>query len=187
MRCRKIDSHHSESWHSLGVFGKPHDLLAKDVYAKLPNDGGFDAKERWPAIENQLAKVRRESNLQNYIFKYTVKDPSLGPQALFDLRDEDHLEDLIEEYLENQAPTSSLIVPLILVPPEQQVLEPLLPHVWTPPTSIDEDALGVYVHDKTFINVQLLHKLRVVQTEPVEKLRLEKLWLTLADADLELA
>jgi len=165
-------------------------LLAKYVRAELPNCDDFDAENQWPAIEEKLAKVRREHNLQNYTFKYTVSDPSQGPQELWSLRDEHNLEDLIATYLENQAQASSLIVPLILAAPEKRCLEEALPrHVWTPPTSIDEDAPARFVSDKTFINVQHLHKLRAIQTEPVadNSDMGPKLCLTLADlADPEL-
>lgn len=146
----------------------------------MPNCDGFDAKNQWPEIKEKLAKVRREHNLQNYTFNYTVSDPSQGPQELWLLRDEDNLEDLILIYLENQAQASSLIVPLILAAPEKRSLDALPPHVWTPPTSIDEDAPAVLVSDKTFINVQHLHKLRAIQTEPVADMG-PKLCLTLAD------
>ena len=82
-------------------------------------------QDDWPAIEEMLEKVKEKHDLKKCTFRY-VADPSLRTQSqeLWDLKDEDNFDDLIQTILEKEPKLPPLILQLVLAPPGQCVWAP---------------------------------------------------------------
>jgi hypothetical protein len=97
---------------------------SQEIHTTLENWPEFQVQEAWPAIEEKLEKVKVKHHLEKYTFRY-ASDPSLTQsQELWDLRDEDNLEDLIQTSLEKEPSLPPLILQVVLAPPGQTIWAP---------------------------------------------------------------
>lgn len=102
----------------------PDGRKEEEIHTTLENWPEFQVQEAWPAIEEKLEKVKVKHHLEKYTFRY-VSDPSLTQsQELWDLRDEDNLEDLIQTSLEKEPSLPPLILQVVLAPPGQTIWAP---------------------------------------------------------------